>query len=215
MKEFVSQLAPGNKIMTTPEPSERRSFFRVDQDVVFDYKQIDTHTVQTKAPEEAIDGGIAMHLVGELRQIDRETQQMLKVIGDQDRLLGEYLTKLNTKVDLIARHSMFSVHQGNHATRLNISEGGVAFKGNKALYVGNFLVLRMIFLPSYTPVIVFAKVIRCEADSNEYRIAATFHDISDQDRQELARQVMKAQVNHRKRSASIGDKLNEDGSEIQ
>lgn len=187
---------------TTADDSERRSFFRVDQEVIFDYKQIDTHTVETRPPEEAIDGGTAMQLVRDLRQLDRDAQQLLDSIGEENRLLADYLTKLNTKTDLIARHCMFSAHQGHHATRLNISEGGVAFKGTKALYVGNFLVLRMIFLPSYTPVIVFAKVIRCESDGDEYRIAALFHDLADQDRQELARQVMKAQVSQRKRTSS-------------
>lgn len=183
------------------DDNERRSFFRVDQEVIFDYKQVDTHTVENRPPEEAIDGGTAMQLVTELRQLDREAQPLLQTIGEENRLLGDYLAKLNTKTDLIARHCMFSTHQGHHATRLNISEGGVAFRGDKTLYVGNFLVLRMIFLPSYTPVIVFAKVIRCESDGDEYRIAALFHQLSEQDRQELARQVMKAQVSQRKKTS--------------
>lgn len=188
--------------MSSPETAnERRSFYRVDQDVIFDYKQIDVHTVETKDAEEVFDGGAAMYLIGELRRIDRDTQQLLKLISDKQRLVADYLTKLNTKVDLIARHSMFSANPGNQASRLNISEGGVAFRGKKMLYVGNFLVLRMIFLPSYTPVIVFAKVIRCESDGDSFRVAATFHNLQDHDRQELARQVMKAQVSSRQRSS--------------
>lgn len=186
--------------MTNDIANERRNFFRVDQDVIFDYRQVDIHTVENKEPEEAIDDGSAMYLIGELRRIDREAQQSLKIIADKQRLLADFLHKLNAKIDLIARHGMFASNPGNQASRLNISEGGVAFRGNKALYVGNFLVLRMIFLPSYTPVIIFAKVVRCESDENGYRVAAIFHKVQDHDRQELARQVMKAQVTNRKRN---------------
>jgi hypothetical protein len=185
---------------SSAQADERRNFYRVDQDVIFDYRQVDVHTVSSKEPEEAIDGGSAMHLIGELRRIDRDSQQLLKIISDKQKLVADYLAKLNNKIDLIARHSMFAANPGNHASRLNISEGGVAFRGDKALYKGNFLVLRMIFLPSYTPVIVFARVIRCESDDNSYRVAAVFENMSDQDRQELAKQVMKAQVSDRKRN---------------
>lgn len=188
------------------DAKERRSFYRVDQDVVFDYKQVDINTVETKAPEEAFDSGSSMFLIGELRKIDRESQQALKVIADKDRSIAEYLSKLNSKIDLIARHSMFSGSRGHQAKRLNLSEAGVAFRGDKALYMGNFLVLRMIFLPSYTPVIVFAKVIRCEVDDGSYRVAATFHNLQEHDRQELARQVMRAQVNQRKRKTPLETK---------
>ncbi len=187
--------------MSSPaQDAERRNFYRVDQDVIFDYKQVDVHTIENQSAEESFDGGSAMYLIGELRRIDRETQQVVKLLNDKDRLVSEYLAKLNAKIDLIARHSMFSGNPGSQASRLNISEGGVAFRGNKNLYVGNFIVLRMIFLPSYTPVIVFGKVIRCESDGDTYRVAATFHDLQEHDRQELARQILKAQVSHRKRS---------------
>ena len=142
-------------------------------------------------------------LVAELRRIDREALQLLKIITEKQRLLGDYLQKLNQKIDLIARHSMFSSGESGGAARINLSEEGVAFRSDRALYKGNFLVLRMIFLPNYTPVIVFASVSRCEDEGDDgYRIGAKFHRLREQDRQELARQIIRAQVSHRKRSST-------------
>lgn len=188
--------------MTTPPPPERRNTFRINNDVIFDFRVVDSHTAEEQEPEQAIGDGIALHLVAELRRIDREAQQLLKIITDKQRLLGDYLQKLNQKIDLIARHSMFSSGQNGGTVRVNLSEEGVAFRSDRALYKGNFLVLRMIFLPSYTPVIVFASVSRCEDEGDEgYRIGAKFHRLREQDRQELARQIIKAQVSHRKRSS--------------
>lgn len=187
--------------MSSDQPQEeRRSFYRVDQDVIFDYKVVDMNTVETREPEEAFDGGTALYLIGQMRKIDREAQKLLNVIAEKDRTTADYLSKLNSKVDLIARYGVLSNSRGHQVKRLNLSEGGVAFKGEKALYKDNLLVLRMIFLPSYTPVIVFAKVIRCEADGDTYRVAATFINLHELDRQELARQVIKTQASQRKRS---------------
>ena len=55
----------------------------------------------------------------------------------------------------------------------------------------------MIFLPSYLPVIVFAKVVRCDDAEGDYQIAAQFHQLKEQDRKILAREILKAQVKSR------------------
>lgn len=187
--------------MTTSQPpQERRNYFRVDQDVIFEFRSVDVHSAENDEAELIFDDDTSMQLITELRRVDREAQQTLKIINDKQRLLGSYLQLLNNKIDLIARHSMFTAQKGNQSHRLNLSEGGVAFECNRALYKGNFLVLRFIFLPSYTPVIVFAKVIRCQSEGNTHKIAAKFHRLRDNDRQILARQVLRAQMSHRKRN---------------
>lgn len=185
--------------MSSSPPVERRNSYRVNHDVIFDFRQVDTHTAEQLEPEQAMDDGVAMHLVSELRRIDRDAQQLLKIVSDKQRLLGDYLQKLNTKIDLIARHAVFASSTTSQSLRLNISESGVAFRTNRALYKGNFLVLRLIFLPSYTPVVVFGVISRCESEKDAFRVAAKFHRLRDQDRQELARQIIKAQVGSRKK----------------
>jgi hypothetical protein len=189
--------------LTPPPLPERRNTFRISNDVIFDFRIIDSQTAQEQEPEQAIGDGMALHLVAELRRVDREAQQLLKIINEKQRLLGDYLHKLNQKVDLIARHCMFTTGENRSTAHINLSEEGVAFCTDRVLYKGNFLVLRMIFLPTYTPVIVFASVNRCEDQGDEgYRIGAKFHRLREQDRQELARQIIRAQVSQRKQSST-------------
>lgn len=189
--------------LTPPPPPERRNTFRISSDVVFDFRRVDNHTAEELEPEQAVDDGMRLHLVAELRRVDREAQQLLKIINEKQRLLGDYLHKLNQKVDLIARHCMLNSGENGSTAHINLSEEGVAFHSDRALYKGNFLVLRMIFLPTYTPVIVFASVTRCEDQGDDgYRIGAKFHRLREQDRQELARQIIRAQVSQRKQSST-------------
>lgn len=167
------------------------------QDITFDYKPIDIHTANHSNPEDAISGSASLQLLSELRGIDQDLTRMAQTFGDEQRVLGEYLQKLNSKIDLVARHSIFAGTSARHGERVSISEGGVGFRCERALYKGNFLVLQIIFLPSYTPVVVFAQVTRCDAEADSYSVAAVFYRLKDANRQELARQVLKAQSNQR------------------
>lgn len=180
---------------------ERRDFFRVSQDIIFDYKLVDAFTAENDSPEVEFEDSVSLSLINELRRLDRDSVQTLRIITEKNRLLGDYLHVLSSKIDLIARHTLFSAENGakdRTKTRLNLSEEGIAFTAERTLYKGNFLALRLIFLPNYVPVVVFAKVIRCEPKDESYQIAAKFHRLADKDRQELSRQIIKTQVSQKK-----------------
>jgi hypothetical protein len=189
--------------MTTASGPQHRSSFRVNQDVIFDFRQVDSLTADTEDADKLMNEGPAMQMLGELRRIDREAQDLLKIVADKQRLLGDYLQKLNAKVDLIARHFAFDNDQNGHPQRVNLSETGVAFRSPKVLYKGNYLVMRLIFLPTYTPVVVFGVVARCEQVNNEYQVATQFHRLRDLERQLIAKQVLKTQVTLRKKDSAL------------
>lgn len=187
---------------------ERRDFFRVSHDVLFDLKIIDSWTAENSDPESEFADSVSLHLLNELRRLDKDSGQVLKLLTEKNRLLGDYLHNLSNKIDLIARHTLFVQNEKDKNTpteRINLSEDGIAFVSSRAIYKGNFLVMRLIFLPNYVPVIVFARVVRCEAKNELYQVAAKFHRISEATRQELSRQILKAQVSQKK--ARLADKL--------
>lgn len=180
---------------------ERRDFFRVSQDVIFDYKLVDAFSAENDSPEIEFEDSVSLSLVNELRRLDRDSTQTLRALSEKNRLLGDYLQTLSSKIDIIARHTLFSAVNGakdRAKTRINVSEEGIAFIAERMLYKGNFLALRLIFLPNYVPVVVFAKVIRCEPKDDNYQIAAKFHRLPEKDRQELSRQIIKTQVSQKK-----------------
>jgi len=192
-----------NKVAS--KEKERRDFFRVSHDVIFDYKVVDAFTAENDAPEIEFEDSVSLTLMNELRRLDQDSVQTLRILTEKNRLLGDYLQTLSSKIDLLARHMLFSQNQKadqRPRTRINLSEEGIAFIAERALYKGNFLALRMIFLPNYAPVVVFAKVIRCEPKENNYQIAAKFHRLADKDRQELSKQILKTQVSQKKATST-------------
>ncbi len=191
------------KNASSQKNSDKRDFFRVSQDVLFDYRIVEAFTAENDEPDSQFEDNQSMSLLDELRRLDRDSLQALKILSEKNRLLGDYLRNLSQKVDLIARHVLFGKEEGadeRPTKRVNLSEDGLAFTSERAIYVGNFLVLRLIFLPHYQPVITFAQVVRCEQKGEKYQVAARFHRLAEKDRQTLARQILKAQVDHKKAS---------------
>jgi hypothetical protein len=188
-------------------PKERRDFFRVSDEVLFDFKIIDSYTAENSDPESEFADATALHLLNELRRLDKDNAQILKMLAEKNRLLGDFLHSLSSKIDLIARHTLFvqSEKESRPTERINLSEDGIAFVSNRAIYKGNYLVMRLIFLPHYVPVIVFGQVVRCESKSNLHQVAARFFRANDSTRQELSRQILKAQVAQKKER--LADKL--------
>lgn len=188
---------------STDSGYDKRNYFRVSSDVFFDYKQVDSFTAENSDAENEFEDAVSLNLINELRRLDKDNVQTLRLLTEKNRLLGDYLQTLSSKIDLIARHTLFTQDHFSgqkEKTRINISEDGISFTADKALYKGNYLVVRMIFLPSYAPVVTFAKVLRCESAGDKHHIAASFHRIEEKDRQELSRQILKAQVMLKKQS---------------
>ena len=180
---------------------ERRDFFRVSQDVFFDFKVVESFCAESEKPESQFEDAATLSLVNELKRLDKDNSQTLRLLTEKNRLLGDYLQALSNKIDLIARHTLFtqdSFSNEKKKTRINLSEDGMAFMAERAIYKGSYIVVRLIFLPNYAPVATFAKVIRCEAKEKRYQVAVKFFRISEIDRQELSRQILKAQTVSRK-----------------
>src|SRR5690625_7686756 len=78
---------------------------------------------------------------------------------------------------------------------VNLSEGGVAFSNPTAIEEGQFLALHLLFLPSYAGVVLFAQVVRCEAQHNgQFYIGANFNKSSSAQKQFLIHQIIRAQM---------------------
>lgn len=190
---------------TTPKNrSEQRDFFRISQDVIFDYQVIDSFTAEETEPQQAFTDDAPNSLLDELKQLDKNNTETLRLIGQQDQLIAEYLRNLNKKIDLIARQIMFQQETTNTKpkTRINLSEDGLAFIANRMLYKNSYIAVRLVFLPSFTPITAFAQIIRCEPKHEEqgaFHTAARFHGLSELNRKEIARQIMQSQrLNRRK-----------------
>ncbi|MFL0809151.1 MAG: PilZ domain-containing protein [Agarilytica sp.] len=183
--------------------AEKREFFRISQDVVFDYKVVESFAAENDNPESEFEDAVSLNLIEELRRLDRDSVQTLRLLSEKNRLLGDYLQTLSSKIDLIARHTLFANNEdakNNATTRINLSEDGIAFNCDRALYKSSYIAVRLVFLPSYSPVIAYAKILRCDQKGEFHQVAARFHRIQETARQEISKQILKAQITHRKKS---------------
>jgi hypothetical protein len=176
---------------------EKRSFFRITDDLILDYRQVDGYTADSEKPENLFPDSASLSLFAEFKRIDSESAQLLTAIGEDNRALADYLATLNRKIELLTQNVMADQHQNDSIkpTRVNISEGGIAFQTDKALYKGSHIALRLMFMPSFVGLSTFAKVIRCEEQSqDQFHIAAKFHRLSSTHQQILSRQIMQQQI---------------------
>lgn len=185
---------------------EKRDSFRIDEDLHFEFRQVSSSFAEEATIEEAFeDNDDSLRLINQLNKIDREASQSLKLLSDKNRLLGDFLNSLNRKVDIIGRHLAFNSVESlknRPKTRVSVSEDGIGFISNKSLYKDSMIAVRLIFLPNYYIASSFAKVVRCVQKDDKFQIAAKFHQIYDKDRQVISRQVLKSQVNARKRATT-------------
>lgn len=197
---------------TSTSAPEKRDFFRINHDVIFEYHIVDGDAAETSSPQNHFDDSPALELLNQMRKIDKDNQKILSLLKDKNRLLTDYLQSLSTKIDAVTRFCLYNQTQqneGQSTTRVNISEGGIAFSANKAIYKDSFMVLRLIFLPSFIHVVTFAKVVRCQHNEEVNNIAAKFHRMPDRDRQEISRQIYRAQV-QRKQAKQNQEQRNPD-----
>lgn len=182
--------------------SERRSFFRIDESIALEYKEVDEKTANAQDAEKLYHDAADIKLYAELKKIDSDAAQLLYQIKDSNRALGDYLHNMNRKIELLSQRLM-AEHKPEALTQItrqvNLSEGGIAFGSEKPIEKNHFIALRLIFLPSYAGLIIFAKVIRCDLSSaGDYEIAAKFHRVNNAQQQVIGQQIMRAQMAERR-----------------
>jgi len=183
---------------------ERRHYFRIDDYIDLECRQVDSDTAARTPVENLFPGSAALKVYAELKRIDSETAQLLYQIKDRDRHLADYLHLLNRKIDLLAQQLISEPHSQQHAGQrrrsVNISEGGIAFDHDQPLAMDRLVALNLVFLPTFVSVPVYALVTRCEQGRNErWEIAAEFRQITDAQQQLISQQIMRAQMAEKRR----------------
>lgn len=183
--------------------SERRSFFRIDETIALEFKNVDSLSAEKSEPEALFSNANSLKLYSELKKIDTENAQFLFQIKELSRPLAEYLHNLNRKIELLGQQLMADQKPqppSKTIKQVNLSEGGIAFGSSSELKVDGYIALRIVFLPSNAGLILFAKVIRCEpSNTGEYQVAAKFHRITELQQQLIGQQIMRAQMAEKRR----------------
>lgn len=187
---------------------ERRSFFRINSEIVLSFHSVDSYTLSQGTPEDEFpEDQKTLDVFNEIRRLDKDAAAYLSAVTEQHRVIAEYLKLLNKKIDLIAHQALASEYVSKEVrpTHVNLSEGGLAFNSAKSIYKDSTLALRIMFMSDYSNISVFARVVRCEAREDEsegYRVACEFIDIEATKQEALAKHIMRAQLQAKRQQSN-------------
>jgi hypothetical protein len=186
--------------------SEKRQFFRIQQDVIFNFCPVSNDEMMHGRAEQHFEHSETLCLFSEFQHINNQSQQLMASIKEENPLIAEYLDGVNKKMDLVCRQvlsNQSSIHDIDSG-RIDISQGGIAFSSDDSIGVENWLALKLIFIPSYTGVITYGQVTRnaLQADGT-YLIGVRFHNLDDEQAKLIAKQVFKTQIIERQQTYSF------------
>jgi len=184
--------------MDTETPStERREYYRVDDELIIRYQAIDESQVKMQQPPAEFCQSEGTLLLRELHQIDAENAKLLRKIADQSRETEAYLKAINKKLLLISK-LLIEKEQTTTRTppqKVSLSEGGITFRVSEAIEENRYLVIELTLLPEQLTIQLFAQVMSCQAIANhEFVLATTFINPKEIDRQLLAKHILQVQI---------------------
>jgi hypothetical protein len=191
--------------MSTLDEEDRREYYRIEDTIALEINHLAATDSTHQAP--AQDTSTLFNLLSELHISEFESQHLLRQLGDHDRVLGSYLKTLNKRIDLLSEVVAHTVLGKIGEPQLVIlSEGGVQFHHPLPLPAGTQLSIKMVLMPQALGLMVNAKVTHCDArEIGNFEIGTEFEDLSDAQRQLLARYILQRQSQQRRLAKEQND----------
>jgi len=181
---------------------ERRRYFRIDDEVLLAYRVLDDHEIG-RYREGALRARIRRESVQELVfHLDTRLDALGEKLRAVDPAVREAIEILNRKLSLVERLAMQgeervgddeNVHQ---LVKANLSACGLGVHGSAPVRIGAYVAIDLILLPEYDQLELVGEVVTCrEAEApHPYLIAIDFLDLREEDRDRLARHVIRKQT---------------------
>ncbi len=185
-----------------PDTPDRRDYFRIQGRIGLEYHRMSPDQAAAGAPfgDDHLDG-----LESELKRLDQEFRNQLPLLAEKDRLTASLLKSLNSKVETLARIMALEQNplQPQQWQEVTLSEGGVSFPAPSGeLAIGDRISLRLtlppeLYRPRSTAEVVDIPPLSAPENGHQEGIHTTFVDITDADRQQIAKHVMRWQIRQR------------------
>lgn len=177
--------------MPTQDTQERREYYRIRDRIA-----LQINDVTTGAPDDSV----LFALLNELYLLDLESRPLLRSISEKQRALVSYLQITNKRIDLLANAlAQGLLRQFGEPRNVVLSEDGISFDDDRPHTPGGLLDLKLILLPQAFGLQLQARIVQCqEQDDGRFRLSLQFRDISETQRQVLARHIMQKQAQERR-----------------
>jgi hypothetical protein len=175
---------------------ERRGFFRIDDQVGLNYRIVSADELAINEGVLHIDANEPLPLANELEKMREVSRIHFRQVEKESPETARYFAFIEKKIDLLAHHIMLSTDNLfiNNTQSVSISGSGLAFTAEEALSMDELLELKFTLQPSLTNIRTFAKVVSCQAQEGQFKIAVEYTQLNDDDRDILIRHVVKKQM---------------------
>lgn len=149
--------------------------------------------------------GISLYSQEELAEIQVfiGAQTSLAKLREKNEDLADFLQHLDNKMSLLLRRVQAKKNPLDNLVmqKASLSADGVAYNSTTPLQVGDNMEIHIVFLPAYTYVYCFGKVISCHADIDKegngettYKVALEFTLLMEDDREKIIQHNFKQQT---------------------
>ena len=191
---------------------ERREYFRIDDEVVLDYRLVkgdELDQLLERIRSQVVDRFTA---ASSFASTTRQMAHLIHRIQADSPDLARCLQAIDQKLNMIAQLFVSEeVEENQHPTReVNLSAGGVAFRSQHEIPVDSLLELRMVLFPSLVGIITISRVIHCERTGEgdpryPWMVAVEYEHLKESDREALVRHVMARETEQLRRRRARDD----------
>ncbi len=182
--------------MSQEEGQERRRFFRINDEVALSYRLLSKDEMSNSSGSTTAQRA-PTSLANELEKMNEVSRIHFRHVEKESQDVARYFSFIEAKINLLAHHLMIGSDELFVKTTqpVNLSGSGVSFTVEEALNVGDYIEIKFILTPSLASIKTFSNVVSCEAEGDQFRVAAEYSQLSDDDRDLLIRHVVKKQMN--------------------
>lgn len=190
------------------DEKERRRFFRLNDQVILDFKPLSNEQYQQWQEKNKLQKN-------NRDVLEKEIINLLQKTKSQYSDLGRLLELMNQKINLVSLQSIdseaspaSSISDQEGLTRINLSACGMSFQSNHAYKEGEYLMLNLMLKPSNTQVSLAGEVIGVDPiDDPEkpYKVRINFPDIQQAEQELLIQHLFQLQTSHLKRENENSD----------
>ncbi|WP_342653082.1 PilZ domain-containing protein [Pseudomonas sp. F3-2] len=191
--------------MPTLDEEERREYYRIEDSVALEINRIPGPGA---LDEPALhDTSTLFDLLSELHVAEFESQHLLRQLDDRDRTTNSFLRAMSKRIDLLGQVVAQTVLGKLGAPqRVIMSEGGLQFESHQPFPVGSLLSVKMVLMPQASGMMLRAKVTQCQSLTiGDFEVGTEWIDLSDAQRQLLARHILQRQAAQRRQAREQND----------
>ena len=191
--------------MPTQDEDDRREYYRIDDTIALEFTQLSG--AEALASDALHDSSPLFNLLSELHLSDFEAQHLLRQLSDKDRTLAAFLRAQNKRLDLLsAVVAQTLLGEVGQPLPVVLSEGGIEFAQATHIAPGTRVKVKMVLMPRAHGLLLRGKVTHCDpCPEGGFEVGTDFIDMTDAQRQLLARYILQRQQQQRRQQLEQND----------